>query len=229
MRGHPLARGLLGIGLLLVLGFGLQALRSDAWLDQGWVDTEVLGQGLHGEALFFLAALLFTALGLPRQAVGFFAGYAFGLALGIPLALAASLCGALLAFTVARWLGRDLVRRWFTGRLRGLDAFVGDHPLRTILLIRLLPLGSNLATNLAAGISRMGVGSFAAGSALGFLPQTLVFALIGSGIAVDPHWRIGAGILLFLLSGLLGISLYRRFRHRRAGGHAGLDLGPAGK
>lgn len=227
--GHSLPRGLLGIGLLLLLGFGLQALQSGAWLDQAWVDTQVLGQGLRGEALFFLAALLFTALGLPRQVVGFFAGYAFGLAVGGLLALAASLGGALLTFSVARWLGRDLVRRWFTGRLRGLDEFVGDHPLRTILLIRLLPLGSNLATNLAAGISRMGAWPFAAGSALGYLPQTLVFALIGSGIAVDPVWRIGTGILLFLLSGLLGLSLYRRFRLRKSARQTDFDLEPAGK
>lgn len=225
--GHPLPRGLLGIGLLLLLGFGLQALQSGAWLDQAWIDAEVLGQGLRGEALFFLAALLFTALGLPRQMVGFFAGYAFGLAVGGLLALAASLGGALLTFFVARWLGRDLVRRWFTGRLRGLDEFVGDHPLRSILLIRLLPLGSNLATNLAAGISRMGAWPFAAGSALGYLPQTLVFALIGSGIAVDPVWRIGTGILLFLLSGLLGLSLYRRFRLRKSARQTGFDLEPA--
>ena len=227
--GHPLPRGLLGIGLLLLLGFGLQALQSGAWLDQAWIDTEVRGRGLHGEWLFVLAGLLFTALGLPRQVVGFFAGYAFGLAMGGLLALAASLGGALLTFAVARWLGRDLVRRWFTGRLRGLDEFVGDHPLRTILLIRLLPLGSNLATNLAAGISRMGAWPFAAGSALGYLPQTLVFALIGSGIAVDPLWRIGTGILLFLLSGLLGLSLYRRLRLRKTARQTGFDLEPAGK
>ncbi|HSJ47510.1 MAG TPA: VTT domain-containing protein, partial [Gammaproteobacteria bacterium] len=107
--------------------------------------------------------------------------------------------------------------------------FVGDHPLRTILLIRLLPLGSNLATNLAAGISRMGTRPFAAGSALGYLPQTLVFALIGSGIAVDPLWRIGTGILLFLLSGLLGLSLYRHFRLRKSARRTDFDLEPAGK
>src|SRR5690606_12056526 len=77
LMGHPLPRGLLGIGLLLLLGFGLQALQSGAWLDQAWIDTEVRGRGLHGEWLFVLAGLLLTALGLPRQVVGFFAGYAF--------------------------------------------------------------------------------------------------------------------------------------------------------
>ena len=212
MRDQVLLRGLLGIGLLVLLGFALQTLQTGVLLDAAWIDARVRGQGLRGEWLFLLAATLFTALGLPRQAVGFFAGYAFGLALGGLLALAASLGGALLAFYTARWLGRDLVRRWFSRRAHGLDGFVGRHPLRTILLLRLLPLGSNLATNLAAGLSRMGAAPFAAGTALGYLPQTLVFALIGSGIAVDPLWRIGGGTLLFLLSGLLGLSLWQRYR-----------------
>jgi uncharacterized membrane protein YdjX (TVP38/TMEM64 family) len=216
MRDHTLLRGLLGIGLLVLLGFVLQTLQTGALFDTAWIDAEVRGRGLRGEWLFFLAATLFTALGLPRQIVGFLAGYAFGLVLGGLLALVASLGGALLTFHAARWLGRDLVRSWLYGRARNLDGFVGSHPLRTILLIRLLPLGSNLATNLAAGLSRMGAAPFAAGSALGYLPQTLVFALIGSGIAVDPLWRIGGGTLLFVLSGLLGLSLWRRYRRGAA-------------
>jgi uncharacterized membrane protein YdjX (TVP38/TMEM64 family) len=216
MRDLALLRGLLGIGLLVLLGFGLQALQGVPLLDADWIDAEVRGQGLRGEWLFVLTAALFTALGLPRQLVGFFAGYAFGLALGGLLALVASLGGALLTFHAARWLGRDLVRRWCSRRLRNLDGLVGRHPLRTILLVRLLPLGSNLATNLTAGLSRMGAMPFAAGSALGYLPQTLVFALIGSGIAVDPLWRIGGGALLFVLSGLLGLSLWHRYRNGAA-------------
>ena len=212
MRDHSLLRGLLGIGLLVLLGAALQTLQGGAWLDAAWIDAEVRGQGLRGEGLFFIVAALFTALGLPRQAVGFLAGYAFDLVLGGLLALAASLGGALLAFYAARWLGRGLLRGGLSGRVRRLDGFVGRHPLRTILLIRLLPLGNNLATNLAAGLSRIGVVPFLAGSALGYLPQTLVFALIGSGIAVDPLWRVGGGTLLFLLVSLLGLSLWRRDR-----------------
>jgi uncharacterized membrane protein YdjX (TVP38/TMEM64 family) len=216
MRDQVLLRGLLGIGLLVLSGFTLQTLQTGVLLDAAWIDAEVRGQGLRGEWLFLLAATLFTALGLPRQVVGFLAGYTFGLALGGLLALVASLGGALLAFYTARWLGRDLVRRWLSGRVHSLDGFVGSHPLRTILILRLLPVGSNLATNLAAGLSRMGAAPFAAGSALGYLPQTLVFALIGSGIAVEPLWRIGGGTLLFLLSGLLGLSLWQRYRRASA-------------
>jgi uncharacterized membrane protein YdjX (TVP38/TMEM64 family) len=54
---------------------------------------------------------------------------------------------------------------------------------------------------------------FFTGSALGYIPQTLIFALIGSGINLDPTLRISVGVALFILSGVLGVYLYRRYRH----------------
>jgi len=83
------------------------------------------------------------------------------------------------------------------------------------LLIRFLPFGSNLVTNLAAGVSRVPAFPFFAGSAIGYLPQTVVFALLGSGVAVDPELRFGLSAVLFAASGAVGVYLYRRFRHGR--------------
>ncbi len=214
MTGHPLARGLLWIAVLVVAGLLLRHFGADEQFNRAWVDAEVRGAGMLGLALFMAVGILFTALGLPRQVVGFLAGYAFGFWWGTLLALLASLGGCLLTFYYARGLGRGWVARRFPQRVRRLDRFVGHHPLRSVLMLRLLPLGSNLATNLAAGVSSIRSRPFLLGSALGYLPQTLVFVLIGSGLHVDPMWRIGGGTLLFLLSALLGISLYRRYRRQ---------------
>ena len=41
----------------------------------------------------------------------------------------------------------------------------------------------------------------------------VVFALLGSGINLDPGFRIAFSAVLFVVSGLLGIHLYRRYRH----------------
>lgn len=101
----------------------------------------------------------------------------------------------------------------FPARVRRIDDFLSDNPLAMTLLIRFLPVGSNLATNLAAGVSRVPAVPFIAGSAVGYVPQTLVFALVGSGISLDPGFRIMVSALLFLLSGTLGVYLYRRHRH----------------
>ena len=82
---------------------------------------------------------------------------------------------------------------------------------------------------------------FIAGSAVGYVPQMMVFALVGSGIGLDPVFRIGLSAVLFMVSGFLGIHLYRKHRHgktfddevgRQLGGIADGDgddgSGPAG-
>ena len=73
-------------------------------------------------------------------------------------------------------------------------------------------MGSNLVTNLAAGVSGVRALPFIAGSGLGFIPQTVIFALLGSGIHLDPVLRISTGIVLFLISVMLGVRLFRRYR-----------------
>ncbi|MCY1540462.1 SNARE associated Golgi protein [compost metagenome] len=156
---------------------------------------------------------LFTAVGLPRQIIAFLAGYAFGLVPGTLLGTLAALLGCLITFLYARSFGRSLLRERLGKRAARFDQFIHEHPFSMTLLIRLLPVGSNLLTNLAAGISSARMGPFLAASFIGFLPQTLVFTLVGSGINVAPTLRVGLATVLFLLSGMLGAYLYHRHRH----------------
>ena len=129
---------------------------------------------------------------------------------GVLLALLATVSTCILTFTYARFLGRELVTRRFPDRVRRVDAFLMNKQFVMTLLIRFSPVGSNLATNLAAGVSGVRAASFVAASTIGYVPQTAVFALLGSGIEVDQGVRTGLSILLFTVSGLLGLYLYRR-------------------
>ncbi|MFZ5485028.1 MAG: TVP38/TMEM64 family protein [Pseudomonadota bacterium] len=207
LRGLAVLLSLAAIGLL-VRHSGLGDL-----LDQGWIDREVRGQGLRGELLFLGVGTLATAVGFPRQIIAFMAGYGFGFLEGTALGVLATLLGCAATFFYARLFGRGLLADRLRGRVAKVDAFVRDNPFTMTLLIRLLPVGSNVATNLAAGLSSVAVSPFLLGSGLGFVPQTAVFALVGSGISVDPVWRIGLGVTLFVISGAIGMWLYRRLRH----------------
>jgi uncharacterized membrane protein YdjX (TVP38/TMEM64 family) len=184
-------------------------------LDKTWIDSEVRGKGMMGELLFLGMGALATAVGVPRQAISFLAGYAFDVAFGTLFGVAATVGGCLITFCYARWFGRSLVAARFSESTRRIDGFIHDNTVSMTVLIRLLPAGSNLVTNLAAGVTNVRVLPFMLGSALGYIPQTLVFALIGSGISLDPLLRIGLGVTLFLISGVLGIYMFRRFRHGR--------------
>ncbi|MBL6931839.1 MAG: TVP38/TMEM64 family protein [Rhodospirillales bacterium] len=211
-----LFRGLVLIASLVGIGYTLKISGLGSSIDKTWIDSDIRGQGFSGEMLFIVIGMLFTAVGLPRQVICFLAGYAFGLVEGTALALLATVSGCIVAFYYARIMGRGFVVNRFPNRVRGIDNFLHENPLSMTLLIRLLPLGSNLVTNLAAGVSSVGAAPFFLGSAIGYLPQSLIFTLIGSGFGVDPELRIAISIVLFIISGFLGVALFRKYRHGKS-------------
>jgi uncharacterized membrane protein YdjX (TVP38/TMEM64 family) len=210
LRGIFLILSLIGLGLL-IKNAGLEHL-----FEREWINTNVRGHGYQGFGVFLAAGVVITALGLPRQLVAFFGGYVFGALVGTLLSAIAALGGCMTAFYYARWFGRAVVRRMFPDRLRRFDDFIRGDPFAMTLLIRLLPVGSNLITNLVGGVSSIKTLPFFGGSFVGYLPQTLIFALAGSGLTVDSRWRIATSIVLFVLAGLLALPLYRRMRHGRS-------------
>ena len=216
MNPKILLRGLLLIASLAALGFLFKTTALGDFLDTTWIDSEVRGKGLAGSILFVAAGAAFTGVGLPRQVLSFLGGYAFGFLAGTALALLSTVAGCVGAFYYARFLGRQPVLAKFPRRIAKIDDFLSDNPLSMTLLIRLLPVGSNLVVNLGAGVSGIGAASFLAASAIGYLPQTMVFTLLGSGINVEPSLRISLSVVLFLISAVLGVSLYRKYRHGRS-------------
>lgn len=206
-------RGLILIGSLVAFGYLLKVTQFGTAVNEAWIDSEIRGNGLSGELWFLAAGALFMAAGLPRQIISFLGGYAFGFVLGTALALLSSIGACVTAFYYARLIGRAPLKARFSKRIKKLDDFLHRHPFSMTLLIRLLPAGNNLITCLLAGVSSVPARAFFAGSALGYIPQTVVFALIGSGIHLDPMLRIGVGVLMFVVSGVLGVWLYRKYRH----------------
>jgi uncharacterized membrane protein YdjX (TVP38/TMEM64 family) len=201
---------LLVIAMLVLLGYLLGTV-----IDRDWIDAHVQGQGLTGELLFIGVGGLLAGIGLSRQVIAFLGGYGFGFLAGALLATLAALLGCLLSFTLARLLGRAWLMRHYSARIRKVDSFIHDNPFSMTLLVRLLPLGSNWMVNLAAGVSGVRPLPFFLGTALGYIPQMLVFALIGSGTQVGQFWRVVIAVALFVVAALLGVYLYRRYRHGR--------------
>lgn len=157
---------------------------------------------------FVIAGTLLCACGLPRQSVALVGGYLFGTGIGTVLALASMLAGCLLTYHIARQAGANRLRRQWPGLAGRLDRWAHDRVFARTLMIRLFPVGSNLLTNIGAGVSGARQLPFLLGSAIGFLPQTLVFALGGSSVdqgSVQPLLLAGA---LLLTSVLLGVWLW---------------------
>lgn len=216
MKLRPIFKGLGLILSLALLGYLFHSSELGSSVNEAWIDARVRGHGVSGAALFLLVGALITAVGLPRQLIAFLGGYAFGLWPGLLVASVAALLGCTLSFFYARLFGR----RWLVARLgeraQRLDRFIRDHPLSMTVLVRLLPVGNNLLTNLAAGVSGIRVVPFLLGSWLGYLPQTLVFALVGSGVQIAQGLKLALAAGLFVASGALGAWLYHRQRNGRS-------------
>lgn len=213
MKARVILKGLALILSLAVLGYLFRYSDLGHSLNETWIDARVRGHGLNGALLFLLMGGLFTAIGLPRQIIAFLGGYAFSIGLGTLLGALAALLGCILSFGYVRLLGKELLRAKLGERAGRFDRFIHEHPFSMTVLVRLLPVGNNLLTNLAAGVSSIRAVPFFSGSLLGYLPQTLVFALVGSGVHIAPTLKLSLAIGLFLITGALGASLYRHFRH----------------
>ncbi len=206
LRPALLLLGLLAAGLLLRHLPG----RPDGLLP----GVATLRDGVSGRVLFLLAGSLICALGLPRQAVCFAGGIAYGLVEGTLLSTAATVVGCLLGFGWARLAGRDWARHRLEGRAQGwlarLDRRVSARPFATVLTFRLLPVGSSLALNLAAGVLGIAVLPFGAATLLGSLPQTVIFTLLGAGTRIGHGVQVLLAVALFAASGMAGLVLMRR-------------------
>jgi uncharacterized membrane protein YdjX (TVP38/TMEM64 family) len=205
---------LVGVIALVLLVF--------AWTDASqvlnteWIDDEVRGHGWRGWLIFVVVGALFTSIGIPRHLASFAAGYAFGFLLGVGVGLFATVLGSAGTFYFGRLVGRRVVPRAWQPRIAAIDRFLAVAPFSMTLIIRFMPIGNNFFTNLVAGVSRVRSPRFLLGTLVGFVPQTTIFALLGSGFRVEPLWRTTAAIVLFVMSTLLSHQVYRRYRRRLA-------------
>lgn len=207
-----LAGGLVAAGLLL-RSVGLSPGTEE-------MDTLLRGQGSLAPLLFVLLAAVATAVGMPRQVVAFLGGYGFGVVAGTALAMTGQVLGAAASYGWARAIARPWAERRLAGRfgprLRPLVGILRENPFGAALALRLMPLGNNLALNLLAGMSGIAAVPFLVASAIGYVPQTVIFALLGKGVRVDGAWQIGIAAAMFAASVALGVWLWQRHRAARA-------------
>ena len=207
MAARFIFRGLLVIVALVLIAYLLKDV-----LDQQWVDAQIRGQGAVGELLFVLVCALLGSIGLSRQVIAFLGGYAFGVGYGFVLSILAVVAACMMTFYISRFFLRAFMWRHFSKRIRQVDSFIRDNTFMMALLIRLLPLGSNWMVNIAAGVSGVRSVPFFSGSALGYMPQMLIFSLLGSGARVDEFWQMVLAIILFVIAAVIGGYLYRKYR-----------------
>jgi uncharacterized membrane protein YdjX (TVP38/TMEM64 family) len=127
------------------------------------------------------------------------------------MALAAQMLGCGADYVVARHFGGFGVRGWLARgrRVGALHRTLTLRPFSATLTLRLLPIGNNLVVNLLAGVAGVPAAPFLLATLIGYIPQTLVFALLGSGAQVGRGAQLSIGAALFAAAAALGLYLYK--------------------
>lgn len=132
----------------------------------------------------FLLLTIGTGLGLPRQIAAFTAGLLFNLVFGFALALIAATGGCMLTYYLSNFGLYQWLSKKYPHKTQKIQQFLADQTFVKALIIRILPLGSNFITNIVAGATRTPFIPFVSGTFVGFIPQMILFALLGSGVSL---------------------------------------------
>lgn len=180
-RVAPLA--LIAVAAVLLLAVGLYCSHLPGlWSDPSSLRAWLLRQGAYAPwAIVLLQVVQVVVAPIPGQAVGLAAGYLFGAGPGTLLSLAGTVLGSLLAFALARRLGRPLVERLVpTEWLSRLDAVAHKRGLFFLLLVYLLPFVPDDMACFAAGLTPIPIPALMVVAVLGRLPGLWVSCWLGA-------------------------------------------------
>jgi uncharacterized membrane protein YdjX (TVP38/TMEM64 family) len=168
-------------------------------------------QGMFGPLLLMLMMILAVVVGpIPTLPISAAAGLVYGMFTGTAIAVTGALAGAIIAFYLARILGREAVRRK-----------LGDNPVFSatgsqrflfiaVTLTRLIPLFSFALISYAAGVTAISFWRYALATTLGMIPMTFVFAGLGHSFELSPVLTVVAAAVILVVMSTLPLYLGRR-------------------
>lgn len=165
-----------------------------------------------------LMAVAIVATPIPSAPIALAAGAAYGHTIGTIYIVIGAEIGAMMAFALARFLGRDVLTRWLGNKMHA-GWFGSQNALTfTVFASRLMPFISFDIVSYAAGLSRLHLWRFAVATLAGIIPASFILAHFGNeAVSGEPGraaWAaIGLGALT--LTPLIIVAL-RDWRGKRA-------------
>lgn len=172
------------VGLFFWLDLGryitLESLKTNHQLLLDYYDKHALQMVV----IFMVIYIIQTGLALPGATIlSLAAGAVFGPYLGTVYAVTAASLGALLSFLVTRYLLRDTISEQFGNRLKIINKELEERGFNYLLFLRLVPIFPFFLINLAAGLTRIKLSTFALGTLIGIIPGGFVYVNAGSSLA----------------------------------------------
>ena len=170
--------------------------------------------GLRGGILFALIYVVVTVALFPQTPLNLGAGFLYGAFWGSVIVTLASTLAAMIAFLLTRYVARDFVDRKLGryARFEAMDQAIEKHGLKLVFLMRLQPVFVPFAyLNMGLGLTRVRLFDYVAGTVLGTLPGTVLYAYAGravkdiSFLALHIFPSEGAGPRWFFWIGLIAV------------------------
>lgn len=146
-----------------------------------------------------------TLLHLPAALFTIAAGVIFGFWTGFLLVACGAVIGAVLAFGVARRLGREWFHGMAAGRLARLDREVGKHGFATVFVARLIPLIPFTTSNYVFGLTAVTFRSYLIATSIGILPGTATYVAVGAFGFEPGSWPFIIAVTCLIALSLAGV------------------------
>ncbi len=178
-----------------------------------WIESQLEAFGLWKAAtIYILIFALRPFLLFPATLLTVSSGLLFGPWLGILFTIIGENASANVAFCVARWFGRDWVKKKAGISLQKWEKRIAENGLMTVLILRLIMLPFD-AVNYGCGLTAVRQRDYAIGTFIGILPALIAFVLlggIGSAGVQNRFWLLVASVVFLVLGILLARWLGRR-------------------
>ncbi len=210
-RVRGLAKLLVLIALLVAAALAVRASPARGWLTPRGIEQllAALREPWWAPLAFVAAYTIAAALDFSGLVLTLVGGAVFGFWWGALLNLLGANLGASAAFWVARLLGREGLHALLGDRLSGgLDRLAHQAGFAWLLRLRLIPIVPFNLLNFASGLTALPWRTYAAATAIGVIPATLVYTFFADALlsgSREAGHRVFvrlliAGALLVLLS-----------------------------
>jgi uncharacterized membrane protein YdjX (TVP38/TMEM64 family) len=178
---------------------------------QGWLEQV----GVAAPLVYMLVmALAIVVSPIPSLPLDIAAGAFFGPLLGTLYSALGALGGSVVSFLIARFLGRELVKRLLRGHINFCVGCSDKILTKVVFFSRLIPVVSFDIVSYGAGLTAMSLWKFALATFLGMLPLTFAYNYFGS-LLVVRGWLSALIAIVFVLLFFLLPRLIERYNFLR--------------
>lgn len=157
--------------------------------------------------MFSLVPLTF----FPDSVLAISAGLIFGFSKGYIYTTIGALIGASIAFFIARYLGKEIIKKKSSDKLEKIERLIEKNGFYIIFLLRLIPLFPFDVISYGAGITNVKYKDFILATLFGTIPGIAVFTNIGATSLNIKNTSFYISIAFLVLLFTVSIFLKNRF------------------